>query len=222
MSSYTYQYPRPCVSADCVVLAMQNESLRVLLIQRGNDPFKGQWALPGGFLDMDENLDQAAKRELEEETGLSGVNVQQFHAYGDVGRDPRARVISIAYAAMVRIERHQAAAADDAVDARWFPVRRLPRLAFDHREIVKQLMQSLKRRSRCRPFGLDLLPRKFNMDELLAVYRAIVGPEVSRRRLKSQFSRLGLLVESGKGQFRFDRRKYRAAVNSGCSLNLQG
>ena len=131
---YTYKYPRPAVTADCVVITSEEEP-RVLLIERGEEPFKGCWAIPGGFLNMDETTEQCAIRELEEETGLKIDKAKQIGAYCKVDRDPRGRTISVAYLAIV--ERPlEVSGQDDAAKAKWFPVNALPPLAFDHDEIM--------------------------------------------------------------------------------------
>ena len=133
--SYTYEYPRPAVTADCVVITKENEP-KVLLIQRGNEPYKGQWAFPGGFMNMDETTEQCAVRELEEETGLKVCNIQQIGAYSKVDRDPRGRTVTVAYLAI--IDKPEAVKGlDDAAKAQWFPLSALPKLAFDHEEIIK-------------------------------------------------------------------------------------
>ena len=133
--SYTYEYPRPAVTADCVVIAKENEP-KVLLIQRGNEPFKGQWAFPGGFMNMDETTEQCAVRELEEETGLKVNKIKQIGAYSKVDRDPRGRTVTVAY--LVVIDKAEAVkGSDDAAKAQWFPISALPKLAFDHEEILK-------------------------------------------------------------------------------------
>lgn len=132
--SYTYKYPRPAVTADCVVMTTEQEP-RVLLIQRGGDPYKGRWAIPGGFLNMDETTEQCAIRELEEETGLQIDQVHQIGAYSKVDRDPRGRTISVAYLALVN-QPLDVSGQDDAAEAKWFSVNALPPLAFDHEEIM--------------------------------------------------------------------------------------
>ena len=142
--TYTYEYPRPAVTADCVVITKEKEP-KVLLIQRGNEPFKGCWAFPGGFMNMDETTEQCAVRELEEETGLKVSNIQQIGTYSKVDRDPRGRTVTVAYLAV--IEKPEAVKGlDDAAKAQWFPISALPKLAFDHEEIMadaKRLFSSL-------------------------------------------------------------------------------
>ena len=139
--SYTYEYPRPAVTADCVVITKEKEP-KVLLIQRGHEPFKGCWAFPGGFMNMDETTEQCAVRELEEETGLKVADIQQIGAYSKVDRDPRGRTVTVAYLAV--IDKPEAVKGlDDAAKAQWFPISALPQLAFDHEEIMKDAIKLL-------------------------------------------------------------------------------
>ena len=133
--AYTYKYPRPAVTADCVVITKESEP-KVLLIQRGADPFKGTWAFPGGFMNMDETTEQCAIRELEEETGLKVATVHQIGAYSKVDRDPRGRTITVAYLAIIDTPQ-DVIGKDDAAKAEWFTITDLPTLAFDHEEIIK-------------------------------------------------------------------------------------
>lgn len=131
---YTYKYPRPAVTADCVVITKEAEP-KVLLIQRGADPYKGCWAFPGGFMNMDETTEQCAIRELEEETGLKLTTIKQIGAYSKVDRDPRGRTITVAYLAIID-KPAQVTGQDDAAKAEWFPLSALPELAFDHVDIM--------------------------------------------------------------------------------------
>lgn len=131
---YTYEYPRPALTVDCVVFAAAEDGLKLLLIERAGEPFKGRHALPGGFVDMDETTEEAARRELREETGLEISRLQQLSTFSRVDRDPRERVVSVAYFALVQPS--AVTAGDDAASARWFDSRALPPLAFDHEEIV--------------------------------------------------------------------------------------
>ena len=140
--TYTYKYPRPAVTADCVVITKE-EQPKVLLIQRGIDPYKGCWAFPGGFMNMDETTEQCAIRELEEETGLRVSDVHQIGAYSKVDRDPRGRTITVAYLAIID-EPVQVTGQDDAANAEWFPLSALPELAFDHAEIMQDAVRIYK------------------------------------------------------------------------------
>ncbi len=140
--SYKYEYPRPCVTTDVIVITRSLPN-KVLLIKRGNEPFQGMWAFPGGFVDMNEDLPVAALRELKEETGIELSNIEQFKTYGAVGRDPRHRTISVVYTALINDE-IEALAMDDAADAKWWPTTELPPLAFDHSQILKEALGALQ------------------------------------------------------------------------------
>lgn len=139
---YTYRYPHPAVTTDCVVFGVDGDKLKVLLIERGNEPYKGYWAFPGGFLNIDENAEQGALRELEEETGLKLRNIIEFGTFSDVDRDPRERVISIAFYAL--INKVDVKGGDDAAKAQWFALDEVPRLAFDHDKMLKNALTKLK------------------------------------------------------------------------------
>ena len=139
--TFTYEYPRPAVTADCVVIAKEKEP-KVLLIQRGNEPFKGCWAFPGGFMNMDETTEQCAVRELEEETGLKVTEIKQIGAYSKVDRDPRGRTVTVAYLAIID-KPETVFGLDDAAKAQWFPISNLPKLAFDHEEIMRDAIKLL-------------------------------------------------------------------------------
>jgi len=141
---YVYEWPRPMVTVDAVVFKLDRGTPRVLLIQRGNEPFKGEWAVPGGFVDMDEELLDAALRELHEETGLTGITLEQMHTFGKPGRDPRGRNITICFFGIAK-PTQRAKGGDDAVKAKWFDINKLPaNLAFDHDEVLKLAVTKLK------------------------------------------------------------------------------
>jgi 8-oxo-dGTP diphosphatase len=142
--SFTYDYPRPAVTVDTIVFCREETCLFVALIQRAEPPFKGAWAFPGGFVDMDESLQEAAERELEEETGLSGIRLGQFYTYGDVHRDPRHRTITVVYIGFATETLPPLRAGDDAGEAAWFAVGDLPDLAFDHSEILRQAIDKIR------------------------------------------------------------------------------
>lgn len=136
---YCYEYPRLMLTVDAAVYKNENSQISILLIKRGNDPFKDLWALPGGFVDMDETLDEAVKRELLEETGLKNINMKQFYTYGNPDRDPRGRTVSVVYYSYLDSGSYIINAGDDAADANWFPLNQLPVLAFDHQNIINEL-----------------------------------------------------------------------------------
>ncbi|MHC4117288.1 MAG: NUDIX domain-containing protein [Planctomycetota bacterium] len=141
---YTYDWPRPMVTVDAVVFAVSQDKTEVLLIERKHEPFKGRWAVPGGFVDLDEELEDAAARELAEETGLTGVQLEQMHTFGKCGRDPRGRQITIAFMGVVTKGRDEIKAGDDAAKAQWFDIEELPEnMAFDHDEMVRMAIERL-------------------------------------------------------------------------------
>lgn len=142
--SYTYKYPRPALTTDCAVLRKEGKNLELLLIRRDRYPFEGMWALPGGFIEMDERLHKAASRELEEETGLTGIRLFPFKTFDAIDRDPRGRTISFIFYGFLDKPSKQVKAASDARDARWFNINELPELAFDHAEIIDQLLKKIR------------------------------------------------------------------------------
>src|SRR4029453_6600095 len=158
--AHTYQYPRAALTVDCVVFGFDEGELKVLLIERGLEPFKDKWALPGGFVRVEETLDDAARRELAEEAGLTNVFLEQLYTFGAVNRDPRERVVSVAHYALVKLAEHPATGATAASDAAWFPGARRPALAFDHAEILQTALRRLGGKVRYEPIGFELLPEK--------------------------------------------------------------
>ena len=156
---HTYEYPRPALTVDAVVFGFDDQDLKILLIQRGAQPFAGRWALPGGFVHMDETLEEAVRRELQEETGLQKVFLEQLYTFGATDRDPRGRVVSVAYYALTKLADHHVLAATDAKDAAWFPLADLPPLAFDHERILETAHRRLQVKVRYQPIGFELLPR---------------------------------------------------------------
>ena len=188
---YHYKYPHPSVTTDCVIFGFDGTKLNVLLIERGIEPFKGRWAFPGGFIRMEESAHQGAKRELFEETGLKDAYIRQFHTFSDPYRDPRERVITIAYLALVRIS--EVRAGDDAAKAMWFPIDKVPSLAFDHDKILREAQNELRRQIHFEPIGFELLPEKFTMTQLQHLYEAILGVKFDRRNFYNKMLKLSLL-----------------------------
>ena len=171
--SHTYQYPRAALTVDCVVFGFDEGELKVLLIQRALEPFKNRWALPGGFVRVEETLDEAARRELAEEAGLKDVFLEQLYTFGVVDRDPRERVVSVAFYALVKQAAYDTKAATDATDARWFPISKVPKLAFDHADILATALARLKGKVRYQPIGFELLPPKFTLSELQPAFERL-------------------------------------------------
>lgn len=169
--AYTYEYPRPMVTVDAVVLAVSSGRLDVLLIKRKHEPFKGRWALPGGFIEMEEPLETAVRRELFEETGLSRVPLEELGVFGDPGRDPRGRTISVAYVAVLDGPVPQPRAGDDAGRAQWFPVANLPELAFDHKEIITRALAKVAHDAA----STEHRPQWYNAETAEIIRNAVAG-----------------------------------------------
>ena len=226
----TYEHPRPSLTVDCVVFGLDEDDLKVLLIQRDLAPFQGKWALPGGFVHMDEDLEQAARRELEEETGVSKVFLEQLYTFGDVLRDPRERVVSVAYYALVKLRDHRIHAATDARSAAWFAVSDTPGLAFDHERILAVALERLKGKVRYQPLGFELLPPKFTLSQLQHLYETILETRLDKRNFRKKILAMGLLVELDEIEqdvahraarlYRFDKQKYRDLTKKGFDFEV--
>lgn len=192
---YTYDYPRPSVTVDLVIFTIAGGDLKVLLIRRAQEPFKSKWALPGGFVEMDEALEKAAARELQEEVGVSDVYLEQLFTFGEPKRDPRGRTISVAYFALVDATRQTIRAADDAADAQWHSVFKPPRLAFDHRQILDYAVWRLRNKIEWTTVGYELLPKKFTLSELQRVYEIILQKPVDKRNFRKRILAQGQIHE---------------------------
>lgn len=227
---HTYEYPRAALTVDCVVFGFDESELKVLLIERGLAPFKGRWALPGGFVRVDETVDDAARRELAEETGLSKVFLEQLYTFGSLKRDPRERVVSVAYYALVKQAEHPATGATDASDARWFPVSALPELAFDHETIFQTALERLRGKVRYEPIGFELLPQKFTLSQLQHLYETVLQTALDKRNFRKKILSMELLIpldeqlRTGAHRpaqlFRFDAKKYAALKKRGFHFEL--
>ncbi len=196
-SSYTYKYPHPSVTTDCVIFGFDGKDLHILLVERGLEPFKGSWALPGGFLKMDETVEECAKRELKEETNVSNVFLEQFHTFSAVDRDPRERVLTVAFYALVKPSDYEVIGGDDAANAQWFEQDELPPLAFDHEEVICMAKECLKEKLRTKPIAFKLLNDKFSMTELQTLYEVILGTKYDRRNFYRKALSSGFLSERG-------------------------
>jgi 8-oxo-dGTP diphosphatase len=227
---FCYEHPRAALTVDCVVFGFDEGELKVLLIQRGLEPFKGRWALPGGFVRVEETLDAAARRELQEEAGLRDVFLEQLYTFGAVERDPRERVVSVAYYALVKLSDHTVRAASDAANARWFPVSRATSLAFDHAEILRTAVSRLVGKVRYQPIGFELLPPKFTLTQLQHLYEAALGVELDKRNFRKKVLSFDLLIPlketrmQGRHRpaqlFQFDAGRYRKLTQKGFSFEL--
>lgn len=228
--SFTYAHPRPAVAVDCVVFGLDDDDLKVLLVQRDLPPFEGRWALPGGFVRLDETLEAAARRELREETGLTEVYLEQLFTFGELDRDPRERVVSVAYYALVKLHDHAVKAATDARDAAWFAVADLPALAFDHERIVSLAHERLRGKLRYQPIGFELLPPKFTLSQLQRLYETVLEAPLDKRNFRKKILSMDLLVELDEVQkdvahratrlYRFDAKRYQQLTRRGFSFEI--
>ena len=218
---YTYEYPRPSLTVDCIIFGLDSgNKLKVLLIQRKRSPFKNKWALPGGFVEMEEDLEDAALRELEEETGVTNVFIEQLYTFGTPRRDPRGRVVSVAYFALVNLTKHPVKASTDARRVEWFEIDKLPSaLAFDHDQILKVAIERLRAKVRYQPIGFELLPEQFTLTQLQKLYETILGVKepLNKRNFRTRLLKMGVLQEVGKQEgvahrpaklYSFDKDKY--------------
>lgn len=227
---YTYEYPRAALTADVVVFALDEDDLKVMLVERGLEPFAGSWAIPGGFVRVDETLDEAARRELEEETGLKDIYLEQLYTFGQVDRDPRERVVTVAYYALVNLMGHNVQASTDARNAAWFAVSDLPTLAFDHQAIVDVAIQRLRGKLRYQPIGFELLPDKFPLRQLQHLYEVVLDRPVDKRNFRKKMLGMGILVELNEIEkdvahraaklYRFDKKKYDRLMRKGFNFEV--
>jgi len=228
--SFTYKHPHPAVTVDGVVFGFDDADLKLLLVKRKVEPFKGQWALPGGFVTLNEGLEDAVRRELVEETGITRLYLEQLFTFGDPNRDPRERVISIAYYALVKLADHQVRAASDALEVAWFPVAEPPKLAFDHERIVDVALRRLKAKVRYEPIGFELLPEKFTLGELQRLYEVVLEQALDKRNFRKKILGTELLEALDEFQqdvahraaqfYRFNRGRYEELKKRGFNFEL--
>ncbi len=192
------RYERPSVTVDVVIFTLHNRELHVLLVQRRRWPYEGYWALPGGFIEMNESLEESARRELEEETGVHDVYLEQLYTFGDPGRDPRTRVISVAYFALIRSDIHQLRVSDESTAVRWFAVRDLARpLAFDHDQILDYALSRLRSKLEYTTLAFQLLPEVFSILELKDIYEQILGEKLDKGNFYRKIREADVLEETG-------------------------
>lgn len=192
------KYDRPSVTVDVVIFTLIAGELHVLLVQRRHWPFEGRWAIPGGFIQMDESLEDAARRELEEETGLGDVYLEQLYTFGKPGRDPRTRVISVAYIALIRADLQPLRVSEESTDVRWFPVSALPgALAFDHDQVLDMAIGRLRSKLEYTTLAFQLLPEVFSILELKHIYEQILGEELDKGNFYRKIKDARVLEDTG-------------------------
>lgn len=230
LAGFTYEWPRPAVTVDCVVFGFGEDGVSVLLVRRGEQPFEGSWALPGGFMREDEGLEDAARRELIEETGLTLSFLEQLYTFGAPKRDPRGRVITVAFYALVQeLAQPPLVATGDAAAAQWFSEHKLPELAFDHAQILEVARARLRGKVSWQPIGFDLLPEFFTLSALQRLYEVVLDRPLDKRNFRRKVLALELLVETdelrrGPGRpaklYRFDKDAYARAEAEGFVFEL--
>ncbi|WP_407556638.1 NUDIX hydrolase [Winogradskyella sp. 4-2091] len=220
------------VAVDAVIFGYESKgNLSVLLIKRGIEPFKDAWAMPGGLVLEHESLEAAVKRELKEETGVRIDYLEQLYTFGKPNRDPRNRVISVSYFGLVRPNHFKIKGDTDAVDAKWFPVNDLPKLAFDHKKIFQMAAQRLKGKLMYQPIGFDLLSPEFPFSDLEHLYTTILGRDIDRRNFRKKIKSFGFVEETdklhqeGSGRpaklFKFNKQKYDTLVDDGFHFDIK-
>jgi 8-oxo-dGTP diphosphatase len=228
---YTYEYPRPALTVDCIVFGLDEDNdLKLMLIKRNLPPFKGEWALPGGFVGLGESLEEAARRELREETGIEKIFLEQLYTFGAVDRDPRDRVVTVAYYALINLGEQQIRATTDASEAAWFPISKIPPLAFDHNRILEVALARLKGKVRYEPIGFELLPKKFTLSQLQKLYETILAEKLDKRNFRRKILSMGLLTPLEETQtgvshraaryYEFDETKYRELKKKGFNFEI--
>jgi 8-oxo-dGTP diphosphatase len=227
---YTYRYERPALSVDCVVFGYDEDELKILLIQRDIEPYKNVWALPGGFVRIKETLEEAALRELKEETSVENLYLEQLYSFGALDRDPRERVVTVSYYALVKISEHKAKGGSDASDAQWFSFQKLPKLGFDHKEIIEVAFKRLQAKVRYEPIGFELLPKKFPFSAIERLYEAVLQRKIDRRNFRKKMLSMGIIkqletqqenVAHRKGfYYAFDKKEYERLKKKGFNFEI--
>ncbi len=227
---HQYHHARAALTVDIVVFGLDEADLQVMLIERDVPPFEGAWALPGGFVRIEETLDEAARRELQEETGLKNIFLEQLYTFGDVHRDPRERVVTVAYYALVNLTGHAVQASSDARNAAWFSLEDLPKLAFDHDRILATALDRLRGKVRYQPIGFELLPPRFTLTQLQHLYERILNRQLDKRNFRKKVLSMGFVKETTEIEkdvahraarlYRFDKRAYDQLTKRGFSFEI--
>lgn len=218
------------LSIDCVIFGFDNKGLEVLLIRRAIDPFRGEWALPGGFVLKDEDIDNAAKRILTDTSGIEDIFMEQFYVFGDLDRYPERRVITIGYYALVSPDKYNLHPGLDTSEVNWFPYDQIKKLPFDHNKIINTALGKLRIRVRRQPIGFELLPQKFTLPKLQLLYESILDTKLDKRNFRKKLLKMNLLskleekekdnVRRAANLYKFDKKNYKKLINKGFNFDL--
>ena len=228
---YNYEYPRPALTVDCIIFGLDaQQELKVMLIQRNIPPFQGQWAIPGGFVRVDETLEAAALRELQEETGIHHIFLEQLYTFGGLKRDPRDRTVTVAYFALINLVEQKIQASTDARAAEWFAISNIPQLAFDHNQILQVAIARLRSKIRYEPIGFELLPQNFSLSQLQRLYETVLDRPLDKRNFRKKILGMDLLIDTGKVEhnvahraaklYKFDENKYLQLKQKGFNFEI--
>lgn len=227
---FQYLYERPALATDCAIFGFDGGELKLLLLKREKEPFENAWALPGGFVYMQETTEESAKRILMEKAGVKNVFIEQLFTFSRVDRDPRERIVSVSYFALVNKSQFELIAGRDTIQAEWFPVSKLPELGFDHQEIVSLAIERLKGKVRYQPIGFELLDEKFTLSQLQLLYEAILQTPIDKRNFRKKITGMGLLKQLDEKEknvprkaafyYSFDKKTYQELMKKGVHFEL--
>lgn len=218
------------LSIDCVIFGFDNKGLEVLLIRRAIEPFRGEWALPGGFILRDEDIDNAAKRVLTDTSGIEDIFMEQFYVFGDIDRYPERRVITIGYYALVSPDKYNLHPGLDTSEVNWFPYHEIKKLPFDHNKIINTALSRLRTKVRRQPVGFELLPQKFTLPKLQLLYESILDTKLDKRNFRKKLLKMNLLskleekekdnIRRAANLYKFDKKNYKKLINKGFNFDL--
>jgi len=227
---YQYEYERPALATDCVIFGFDGGELKLLLTEREREPFKNKWALPGGFVFMNETTEEAARRLLLEKAGIRPSFIEQLYTFSEIDRDPRERIVSVAYYTLVNKHQYELIAGRDTLKAEWIELSRLPKLAFDHSKIVRMAIQRLKGKVSYKPIGFELLDEKFTLSQLQSLYESILEEVIDKRNFRKKILGMGFLkaleekeknvAHKAARYYSFDKKAYKELTQKGFHFEI--